>query len=141
MRIGDTSFVRTAAFAPADQRGVLGDFRILREIGCGGMGVVYEAEQISLGRRVALKVLPFATMLDPRQVLRFQNESRAAASLDHPNIVKVYSVGSDRGVMGQFGIEPPTSRRQTGLIWQAAAISSMVSRAGRVGASWKNELG
>lgn len=84
--------------APADQRGVLGDFRILREIGCGGMGVVYEAEQISLGRRVALKVLPFATMLDPRQVLRFQNESRAAASLDHPNIVKVYSVGSDRGV-------------------------------------------
>ena len=86
------------AVVSRDRRGMLGDFRIVREIGCGGMGVVYEAEQISLGRRVALKVLPFATMLDPRQVLRFQNESRAAASLDHANIVKVYSVGSDRGV-------------------------------------------
>ncbi len=56
------------------RRGVLGDFQILREIGCGGMGVVYEAEQISLGRRVALKVLPFASMLDPRHLQRFQNE-------------------------------------------------------------------
>ena len=78
--------------------GVLGDFRIQREIGRGGMGVVYEAEQISLGRKVALKVLPFAAMLDQRQLARFQNEARAAASLDHPNIVNVYSVGCERGV-------------------------------------------
>ncbi len=78
--------------------GVLGDFRISREIGRGGMGVVYEAEQISLSRRVALKVLPFAAMLDKQQLARFKNEARAAATLDHPNIVAIYSVGNDRGV-------------------------------------------
>ena len=80
------------------RQGLLGDFRLIREIGCGGMGVVYEAEQVSLGRRVALKVLPFAAMLDPRQLARFENETRAAALIDHPNVVQVYSVGSDRGV-------------------------------------------
>jgi len=78
--------------------GQLGDFRILRELGRGGMGVVYEAEQISLGRCVALKVLPFAAMLDKQQLARFKNEARAAATLDHPNIVAIHSVGVDRGV-------------------------------------------
>ncbi|HJQ80553.1 MAG TPA: protein kinase, partial [Lacipirellulaceae bacterium] len=78
--------------------GLLGDFRILREVGRGGMGVVYEAEQISLGRRVALKVLPFAAMLDRQQLARFKNEARAAATLDHPNIVAIHSVGVERGV-------------------------------------------
>src|SRR5437588_304598 len=76
----------------------LGDFRILREVGRGGMGIVYEAEQISLGRRVALKMLPFAATMDPRQLQRFQNEARAAASLEHPHIVPVYGVGCERGV-------------------------------------------
>lgn len=69
--------------AEADRR--LGDYRLLREIGRGGMGIVYEAEQISLARRVALKVLPFASVLDSRQLQRFQNEALAAANLDHPN--------------------------------------------------------
>jgi len=78
--------------------GELGDFRIIREVGRGGMGIVYEAEQISLGRRVALKVLPFGATMDPRQLQRFQNEARAAASLEHPNIVPVYGVGCERGV-------------------------------------------
>jgi tetratricopeptide (TPR) repeat protein len=76
----------------------LGDYRIVREIGRGGMGIVYEAEQVSLGRRVALKVLPFASTLDPRQLQRFKNESYAAAQLRHPHIVPVYAVGCERGV-------------------------------------------
>jgi serine/threonine protein kinase len=76
----------------------IGDFRLVREIGRGGMGVVYEAIQLSLSRRVALKMLPFAAVLDPKQVQRFKNEAQAAANLDHPNIVSVYSVGCDRGI-------------------------------------------
>lgn len=81
-----------------DANGVLGDFRILRELGRGGMGIVYEAEQISIGRPVALKVLPFASMLDERRLARFRNEVRAAGQLHHTNIVPVYAVGSDRGI-------------------------------------------
>lgn len=76
----------------------LGDFRIIREVGRGGMGVVYEAEQLSLGRRIALKVLPFALTFDPRQLQRFKNEARAAAQLHHQHIVPVYYVGCERGV-------------------------------------------
>src|SRR5262249_5704151 len=76
----------------------LGDFRIVRELGHGGMGIVYEAEQMSLGRRGALKVLPFAATLDSRHLQRFKNEALAAATLDHPHIVGVYGVGADRGV-------------------------------------------
>jgi serine/threonine protein kinase/WD40 repeat protein len=76
----------------------LGDFRIRREIGRGGMGVVYEADQLSLGRKVALKVLPFAAALDAKQLQRFQHEAQAAAHLHHQNIVPVYFVGAERGV-------------------------------------------
>jgi serine/threonine protein kinase len=76
----------------------LGDYRILREIGRGGMGVVYEAEQLSLGRRVALKVLPFAAAMDPKQLQRFKNEAQSAAHLHHTNIVPVHSIGCERGV-------------------------------------------
>jgi eukaryotic-like serine/threonine-protein kinase len=82
----------------AEVTGRLGDYRILRELGRGGMGVVYEAEQISLRRRVALKVLPFAAALDPKHLQRFQNEAQAAAHLHHTNIVPVYAVGCERGV-------------------------------------------
>jgi serine/threonine protein kinase/WD40 repeat protein len=102
-------FIRTAAPQfpePADDQragevqpeGPLGDYRIVREIGRGGMGVVYEAVQISLGRQVALKVLPFAATLDARRLQRFKNEAQAAAHLHHTNIVPVYGVGCERGV-------------------------------------------
>ncbi len=76
----------------------LGDFEIGPEIGRGGMGVVYEATQISLQRKVALKVLPFAAMWDHKQIARFQNEAQAAAQLHHPHIVPVFAVGQERGV-------------------------------------------
>src|SRR6516164_6295158 len=75
----------------------LGDYRILREIGRGGMGIVYEAEQESLGRRVALKVLSAGSLLDPKQVRRFEREARAAARLHHTNIVPVFGVGQQDG--------------------------------------------
>jgi serine/threonine protein kinase len=82
---------RPTAAPPAE---VLGDFRLIREIGRGGMGTVYEAEQLSLRRRVALKVLPFAAIANEQQLRRFMNEARAAATLQHPHIVPVYSVES-----------------------------------------------
>jgi serine/threonine protein kinase/WD40 repeat protein len=84
--------------ADGELQGVLGDYRLIREIGRGGMGVVYEAEQVSLRRRVALKVLPFASALDSRHLQRFHNEAHAAAQLHHTNIVPVYAVGCERGV-------------------------------------------
>src|SRR5262249_11044077 len=64
----------------------LGDFRVLREVGRGGMGVVYEAEQESLGRRVALKVLAVHSLPDPVQIQRFEREAKSAARLHHTNI-------------------------------------------------------
>ncbi|MEW6746674.1 MAG: protein kinase [Planctomycetota bacterium] len=75
----------------------LGDFRIIREIGRGGMGVVYEAEQVSLHRTVGLKVLPAHLTLDRRTVERFHVEASTAARLTHPGIVKIYLVGEDAG--------------------------------------------
>ncbi len=75
-----------------------GEFRIVREVGRGGMGVVYEAEQVSLGRRVALKVLPPAIALDTRAMQRFQLEAQVAGWLQHPRIVPVHSVGVVDGV-------------------------------------------
>src|SRR6516165_1623534 len=74
-----------------------GDFRIIREIGRGGMGIVYEAEQVSLGRHVAVKVLPAGRLSDHRQRDRFEREARAAAKLHHTNIVPVFAVGRHEG--------------------------------------------
>ena len=83
------------AAAPPEQ---LGDYRILREVGRGGMGIVYEAEQVSLGRHVALKVLPRKVLLDDAQKRRFEREAKAAAKLHHTNIVPVFGVGEHEGL-------------------------------------------
>jgi serine/threonine protein kinase len=75
----------------------LGEYRLVREIGRGGMGIVYEAEQISLGRRVALKVLSGTAALDPLKLQRFRVETQAVAQLHHPHIVPIFAVGGERG--------------------------------------------
>jgi len=88
--------VEKASVAGPLQR--LGDFQILREVGRGGMGAVFEATQISLGRRVALKVLKFGGVSDPDAVERFQREAETIAKLHHTNIVPIFAVGCERGV-------------------------------------------
>ncbi|MFO0843653.1 MAG: protein kinase [Gemmataceae bacterium] len=77
---------------------VLGEYRLIREVGRGGMGVVFEADHLPLDRRVALKVLPHVGGLDDRQLRRFRNEIQAAAGLDHPNIVPVHAADCVEGV-------------------------------------------
>jgi serine/threonine protein kinase len=83
--------------APADPPRRMGDFDLFEEIGRGGMGVVYRAQQRSLNRVVAVKVLPPSLALTARQVDRFQREARATARLQHPNVVTVLTVGAENG--------------------------------------------
>ena len=89
------------ASGPAMKSGMptqLGDFRIVREVGRGGMGVVYEAEQVSLKRRVALKVLRFGAASDTEAMQRFQREAETVATLHHTNIVPIFAIGCENGV-------------------------------------------
>jgi WD40 repeat protein/serine/threonine protein kinase len=85
----------TSADVGVERPKQIGDYRILREVGRGGMGVVYEAEQMSLGRHVALKVLRTNAVLDPTHLVRFEREARAAGRLHHTNIVPVFGVGRE----------------------------------------------
>ncbi len=94
-RQGPVKQAASLALPPLER---LGDFRIIREIGHGGMGVVYEAEQVSLGRHVALKVLPRQVLADAQTKRRFEREARAAAKLHHTNIVPVFGVGEHDGL-------------------------------------------
>jgi serine/threonine protein kinase len=87
-----------AAAAAVLPPGRLGEFRIRRTVGRGGMGVVYEAEHEALGRRVALKVLPVDAARNAKLLERFRRESRAAAQLHHSNIVPVFEVGQQGDV-------------------------------------------
>jgi tetratricopeptide (TPR) repeat protein len=128
--------------APAEAKErVLGDFRLLREIGRGGMGVVHEAVQISLDRRVALKVLPTGVALKPAALARFKREAMTAGRLAHPGIVEVYAVGSSddthyfamelvKGTpLHQLRERPPSclgSVEATGYPWSRTQLSTLV---------------
>jgi serine/threonine protein kinase/WD40 repeat protein len=95
---GDLTGPFAAPVADTPRRERLGEYRLLREVGRGGMGVVYEAEQESLGRHVALKVLPPNALLNRTYLERFRREAKAAARLHHTNIVPVFGVGEEEGV-------------------------------------------
>ncbi|MFO0744296.1 MAG: serine/threonine-protein kinase [Myxococcota bacterium] len=75
----------------------LGDFRIVRRLGAGAMGVVYEAVEVSLQRTVALKVLPLEVSANPSRRARFLREARAAAAVTHPAVVAIYQIGASDG--------------------------------------------
>ena len=78
--------------------GTLGDYTLRRQIGRGGMGVVYEAWQNSMNRQVALKVLPKAIAVDTKSVTRFVREAQLAGKLDHPNVVHVHAMGLEEQI-------------------------------------------
>lgn len=96
--LASLEFIHRVAHPSEGAPARLGDFRIVREIGRGGMGVVYEAEQLSLKRQVALKVLRFGAAPDPEAMQRFQREAETVAALHHTNIVPVFAIGSEQGV-------------------------------------------
>lgn len=89
---------RKAERRPTFKKDLIGDFQVIREIGRGGMGVVYEAIQMSLERRVALKILSGGISKSTHQLQRFRREAESAARLHHTNIVSVFGIGEEEGI-------------------------------------------
>ncbi len=110
-----------------DTKKRLGDFEIIRELGRGGMGVVYEARQVSLNRKVALKVISSGLGLSSKAVLRFQREAQAAGKLHHTHIVPIYSTGHDDGDH-YYAMELIEGPSLDAVIRQLAAESLTVGR-------------
>src|SRR5207247_6701607 len=109
------------ADAPPPQQ--LGEYKILRELGRGGMGVVYEAQHQALGRRVAVKVLPAYLFLNEKLRTRFRRESQAAVRLHHTNIVPVFDVGEQDGLCW-YAMQLITGRSIEATLSQATCASS-----------------
>jgi serine/threonine protein kinase/Flp pilus assembly protein TadD len=117
----------------------LGDYEVLREVGRGGMGIVYEARHRSLGRRVALKVLPSRAAQDPVCLERFEREARAAAALHHTNIVPVFDVGQANGLhfyamqlIEGYGLDKLLRRLQDSRSDPAASCPTVASEDSRL---------
>jgi serine/threonine protein kinase len=121
----------------------LGDFEIVREIGRGGMGVVYEARQVSLNRKVALKVLSGWLGLTPKAVQRFRREAEAAAKLHHTNIVPVYATGEQDGThfYAMELIEGPSLDHVIRQMRAAASTTGPGSPGSRDGGALSPDLG
>ncbi|MEQ1853878.1 MAG: serine/threonine-protein kinase [Chthoniobacteraceae bacterium] len=121
---------------------ILGDFEILGRLGQGGMGAVYKARQVSLDRLVALKTLQGALASDPEFIARFRREAKAAASLNHPNLVQVYAAGESEGLhwfaMEYVEGESAQGRlKRKGCLDSAAAIAIAIHISTALDYAWR----